>query len=227
MSDKKLRDYHQNENRIHLTDWYPRQNMLFKRIKKTLSKWLTILENGFGDWYLLNKLAKSWYVVIWQDISQDNIDLTKKQRHGNIDFILGDVSWKLLAKDNSLDGYIASEVLEHMTDEELVFHVQEIYRILKSGWYAFLTFPAKENIKANECICPKCGEVFHKRWHKQYRDEKKIHHVFKQFKILTLKTFVSRIKWVSFFTSLVGYLKVVWSHVLDINKSYFVIIKRL
>jgi hypothetical protein len=75
-------------------------------------------------------------------------------------------------------------------------------------------------------MCPKCGEIFHKRWHKQYRDDKKIRHVFKDFKILTIKTFVSRVKWNNFLNSFVGYLKVIGSHVLGINKSYLVIVKK-
>lgn len=186
-----------------------------------------ILENWFGDGYLLNKLAKFWYKVIWQDISEENIRITKKQwNNNNIEFILGDVSWKILTKDNSLDWYVASEVLEHMTDEELSFHIEEIYRTLKKWWYWLLTFPAKEDLKANECLCPKCGEIFHKRWHKQYRNEEKIFHTFKKFKILKIATFVSRVQWTSFFSSLIWYLKVIWSYILNINKSYVVVIKK-
>lgn len=227
MSDQKLWDYHQNQNRDHLICAYPRQNMLFNKIKKLIPSGKFILENGFGDGYLLNKLSKSWYKVVGQDISQENINITKKQWNNiNIDFLLGDVSWTILANNESLDWYIASEVLEHMTDEELPIHVKEMHRTLKSGWYGFLTFPAKENLKINECMCPECGKVFHKRWHKQYRDEKKIRHVFKDFKILTIKTFVSRVKWNSVLSSFVGYLKVIGSHVLGINKSYLVIIKK-
>ncbi len=227
MSDKNLWDYHQKENRMHLTASYPRQNKLSKIINQFLKPEMSILENGFWDGYLLNKLSILGFNAIGQDISEQNIKITGKQwNNDRLKLLLWDVSWKILVNNDSVDGYIASEVLEHMSDEELDFHIKEIYRVLKKWGYGFLTFPAKENLKTNECACPKCWEIFHKRWHKQYRDEKKVHYKFKAFKILTIKTFVSRVQWETIFDSLMWYLKVIWSHILDINKSYLVIIKK-
>ena len=227
MSDSKLWDYHQNENRNHLCSSYPRQNMLFRKICKKLDRNSKILEIGFWDGYLLNKLSKNWYDVIWQDLSEININNTKAQRNNNkIKFILWDDSWEIFTLENSLDWFIASEVLEHMSDKELQICVDEIYKKLKVWWYAFLTFPANENLELNQCICPECWKIFHKWWHKQYRDTQKIKRTFKNFKIVTLRTFVSRPAWSTFLQGIIWYLKFIWSRILNINKSYLVILKK-
>lgn len=190
MFDKVLWDYHQDNNRSHLKMWYNRQKMIFKFVKKYIEKWSRILELWFWDGYLLYMLSWYGYITLWQDISKLNIKTTKKQWNLNTEFILWDESWKIYIDNNSLDCFIASEVLEHMTDIELAISIKEIYRVLKVWWYAIITFPAKEYLKNNECICPKCWEIFHKWWHKQYWDEKKIKNIFKDFNIIYLKSIV-------------------------------------
>lgn len=225
--DTTLWDFHQDENRNHLKDSYPRQDMISKKIAKFLNKWSKILEIWFWDWYLLNKLSNLWFEVIWQDLSEKNIEITKKQWNNNkITFILWDDSWKFQFDDNSIDWFVASEVLEHMNDEQLNICTSEIYRFLKVWWYAFLSFPARENLKLSECMCPNCSETFHKRWHKQSWTDEKIKDKFKNFEIILLKEFVSRSKWTSLISEFIGYLKYFWSYVLNINKSYLVIIKK-
>lgn len=233
MSDKRLRDHHQNENRSHLQAWYPRQDKIFKEILKRTTKWGQLLEIWFWDWYLLNKLSKTWYNVFWQDLSEKNIEITKNQwGNKNISFLLWDVSWKLLVDNNSIDWFIASEVLEHMTDEELSFCIKEIYRVLKKDWYAFITFPAKEDLKSSECVCPKCWEVFHKWGHKQYWDMKKINKLFTQFEIVKCNEFFNRHTWNKILENIIGYFMLFSRNIINKfieldNKSYFLILKKL
>lgn len=225
--DIKLWDFHQDENRSHLKASYPRQNMIANKIYKFLKKWSKILEIWFWDWYLLNKLANSWFDVIWQDLSDKNIEITKKQWNNNkINFVLWDDSWKFKFNDNTLDWFIASEVLEHMNDEQLNICISEIYRLLKKWWFAFLTFPAREKLKISECMCPNCWEIFHKWWHKQTWNNEKIKLLFDKFEIITLKEFVSRPKWTNVISEFIWYLKYIWWYILNMNKSYFVIIKK-
>lgn len=225
--DTRLWDFHQDENRLHLRDSYPRQEMLLKKIWKFLKKWSKILEIWFWDWYLLNKLSLNWYDVIWQDLSEKNIEITKKQwSNDKISFVLWDDSWKFTFEDNSIDWFIASEVLEHMNNEQLNICVSEIYRFLKKWWYAFLTFPARENLKLNECMCPNCSETFHKWWHKQSWTDEKIKLKFKNFEIILLTEFVSRPKWTNIINGFIWYLKYFWWYLLNVNKSYLVILKK-
>lgn len=192
MTDKNLWDHHQDENRIHLREWYFRQNLILKKIQKFLVKWWKILEIGFWDGYLLNTLSKEWYKVIGQDLSEKNIEITKNQwNNKKIQFLLWDDTGTLLVEDNSLDGFIASEVLEHMTDEGLGFCVQEIYRTLKAWGYAFITFPYKEVLNRSTHFCPNCWTWFHTWWHKQSWNDEKISTLFKDFEIVKSNRFIS------------------------------------
>ena len=232
MSDKKLWDHHQNENRNHLIQWYQRQDKLFKYLRRFLDLWKNILEIGFWDWYLLNTLSNAWYNVIGQDLSENNIEITKKQwNNKKIKFLLWDDSWKLCVEDSSMDWFIASEVLEHMSDEELNICIKEIYRVLKKWWHAFITFPAKENLKNNECICPKCWEVFHKWWHKQYWDDNKIKLIFSEFKIVLTKEFFNRYTWNNFIEKVAWFsmyfIRKLINTMVDLDwKNYLVILKK-
>lgn len=223
--DTTLWDFHQDENREHLKDAYPRQNMLAKTISNHVVSWGKILEIWFWDGYLLDLLVKQWYVCIWQDISARNIELTQKQWGDNwVNYVLWTLDGKIIAEDASVDAIIASEVLEHMTNEELEIIVNEVYRCLKKWWIALFTFPARENLRVNTCSCPNCGEVFHKWWHKQYWDNQKIQKTFEQFASKNISEFVSRVAGKDFSSTVLWYLKTIGSHVLWINKSYKVLL---
>jgi SAM-dependent methyltransferase len=62
-----------------------------------------------------------------------------------------------------MDFVVASEVLEHLTDEQRAAGIGEIARILRPGGYFLGTVPFNENLAEQQAVCPHCGEVFH-RW---------------------------------------------------------------
>ncbi len=192
MSDTNLWDHHQNENRVSLEEWYFRQDFIKREIWKRIVPGGKILEIGFGDGYLLAELSKWWYSVIWQDLSEENISLTKNQwKDANIDFLLGDESGKLLVEDNSLDWFIASEVCEHMTDDELVIFVGELKRVMREWSQAIITVPYHENLARMTQFCPHCSNSFHTWWHKQSWNDEKIEKVFSGFSDLKIRRFMS------------------------------------
>lgn len=130
--------------------------------------------------------------MIGQDLSEENINLTKKDwPEANVEYLLGDESGRLLVEDNSLDGFIASEVCEHMTDEELVVVVNEIKRVLKSDSHAIITVPYRENLAKSTHFCPHCGNSFHKWGHKQSWTEEKLRAVFTGFSDIKIRRFIS------------------------------------
>ena len=184
--DQKLWTYHQTDNVNSLFSGHPRQDRIFKKINNII-KAGKILEIGFGDGYLLQKLTKK-YKCYGADISKENIE-QMKNKIKNVDFKQVNTDGKLPYKDNFFDGFIASEVLEHMDDKELNKNIKEIYRVLKPGGKVILTFPADENLRDNECFCPNCGLNFHKWGHKQAWSDNKINKIFRRFKIIQKKKF--------------------------------------
>ncbi len=184
--DKNLWSFHQSENKQSLSAGHLRQDMLYKKIINLIRKG-KILEIGFGDGYLLKKLSKK-YKCYGADISPINI----KQIQNNVpavSFSLVETSGKLPYKDNFFDGFVASEVLEHMNDKELEMTAKEIKRVLKPKGKAILTVPAQERLEDNQCFCPYCKAKFHRWGHKQTWNETKIKNVFKDFQIETIKIF--------------------------------------
>lgn len=205
-NDKELWTYHQTENANNLLSGHPRQDMLCKNIEKKI-KHGKILEIGFGDGYLLNKLSKR-YECYGADISNENIN-QMKLKIKNVNFDLIDIDGRLPYDNSSFDGFIASEVLEHMSNEELKICISEIKRVLKSGGYGFITFPAEENLTDNECFCPNCKTKFHKWGHKQSWNNKKINEVFRDFILL------KNVKFLNVYTGQDGFKKVA-SNILQI-----------
>ena len=63
------------------------------------------------------------------------------------------------------DVIYATEVIEHLNDEELDGLLQECKRLLKPGGRLFFTTPNDEDYEAAKMMCPDCGCVYHKWQH--------------------------------------------------------------
>ncbi|HUP71183.1 MAG TPA: class I SAM-dependent methyltransferase [Acidimicrobiales bacterium] len=72
--------------------------------------------------------------------------------------------------DGSLDVVVASEVLEHLPDDDLVGAVEEAARVLVPGGRLLVTVPAREDLVAHVVVCPDCGSRFHRWGHLQSFD---------------------------------------------------------
>jgi cyclopropane fatty-acyl-phospholipid synthase-like methyltransferase len=158
----------------------PRLDALYGHIRR-LSPSGRLLEIGFGDGYLLRRLAEH-YECHGADISEENVQ-RMAAKVPNATFATVTVDGKLPYAENSFDLFVASEVLEHMDDAELETTVSEIHRVLKPGGRAVVSFPARENLKELESFCPNCGNIFHKWGHKQRWDRAKIERLFGRFSI--------------------------------------------
>jgi SAM-dependent methyltransferase len=73
--------------------------------------------------------------------------------------------------DGRFDAVFCSEVLEHLSDEQLTQAMHEITRVLKDDGLLIGTVPHREDLRENQVICPHCGELFHRWGHQQAFDK--------------------------------------------------------
>ncbi len=227
--DEQLWDYHQTDNVQNLEIGHPRQDMLFRRIKRLLNDQSRILEIGFGDGYLLEKLSQK-YECYGADVSEKNVKQMEKNIP-DVKFQTIGVDGILPYKDDYFSLFVASEVLEHMTDKELKKCVDEMKRILKKNGYVVVTFPARENLKDSECFCPNCEHVFHKWGHKQYWDDEKIRDIFKDFILLKREEFFTPYIGKDLLEKIIGYgmwaTRTILCKFVNIpGKTYLVVMKK-
>lgn len=69
--------------------------------------------------------------------------------------------------DDMFDIVVASEVLEHLSPDDMMATLTEIRRILKPGGLFKGTVPARENLAEQIVVCPDCSKVFHRWGHMQ------------------------------------------------------------
>ncbi|MBT6494920.1 MAG: class I SAM-dependent methyltransferase [Planctomycetaceae bacterium] len=69
--------------------------------------------------------------------------------------------------NDQFDAVVASELLEHLTDEILAAALVEIARVLRPGGHFLGTVPAGENLEENTMFCPHCQRRFHRWGHEQ------------------------------------------------------------
>ena len=63
------------------------------------------------------------------------------------------------------DVVFATEVIEHLRDDELDGMLAECKRVLKPGGRVFFTTPNEEDYDAAKMMCPDCGCIYHKWQH--------------------------------------------------------------
>jgi SAM-dependent methyltransferase len=148
----------------HATDSFegaaPRLNYLIKRIAR-LSRVPkpVVLNIGVGSGHLERQaFARGWRP---HALDPDGEALAKLAAAGVVAHA-GYVEAMPLGSD-TFDFVVASEVLEHLSDEQRGAGLKEIARILKPGGWLLGTVPYDETLAANQVVCPECGVVFH-RW---------------------------------------------------------------
>lgn len=77
---------------------------------------------------------------------------------------------KMPFADDSFDVVVASEVLEHLTDQQLLPALSEVVRVLRGGAWFIGTVPYDEELSLNEVVCPNCHQVFHRWGHQRSFD---------------------------------------------------------
>jgi SAM-dependent methyltransferase len=95
--------------------------------------------------------------------------------------------------DAMFDCVVASEVLEHLTDESIAATLPEIRRVLISGGVFKGTVPARENLTDQMVVCPGCTTRFHRWGHQQSFTVERVRNLLEEHfsvKVVTEKLFI-------------------------------------
>lgn len=169
MKQDLIWQYYQNEAPEFFAGSLTRLRFLVRRIAPGAE----VLNIGVGTG-LFESLAAERGVVVFSVDPDDAAIEALKTRTGAGERARIGYAQKIPFADASFDTVVASEVLEHLDDRELAGAVEEIHRVLRPGGRFFGTVPAREDLKSQMVVCPKCGERFHRWGHLQRFDPERI-----------------------------------------------------
>ena len=166
-SQERIWSHFQNQQLEAFEGAAPRLDFLAKqatkRVRTPRRKAATV---GVGDGHLERQLATQGWEVIVVD---PNAEALSRLAIDGVEGRQG-VMESLPIDDNAVDVVIASEVLEHLDEDQGRLAVIETARILRpAGWFLG-TVPYAEDIPAYRVACPRCGEVFHRWGHQRSFD---------------------------------------------------------
>ena len=168
---EKIWDYFQTEGVASFSGNAKRLRFILSKIKPNEKRVLNI---GVGNGYLEVLLLKNGKTVYALDPSSAAIENLKKNLGLSDAVARVGYSQEIPFVDGSMDVVDMSEVIEHLDDEILAKTLGEVRRVLRRGGRFIGTVPAEENLKESECVCPKCGHIFHRWGHIQHFDEERL-----------------------------------------------------
>ncbi len=166
MTQEKLWDYFQVEDDSE-SNVFGASNARYKYLAERIRTGDSVLNIGVGRGGLERLLLAKQCSVASLDPSDKTIAKLKEDL-GLADRARVGSSQKIPFDDNEFDVVVMSEVLEHLTDDLIIATLPEVKRVLKEGTGRFMgTVPADENLAESQCVCPHCGEIFHRWGHVQ------------------------------------------------------------
>lgn len=159
-------------------DARPRLNYIIREISlKKISGVPSVLNIGAGNGYFEERARQSG----WDIYSLDPDEMTvKRLLEKGIKASRGHIE-QIPFCDGSFDFVVASEVLEHLSDNQFRSGVEEIVRVMRNVSWFLGTVPYCENLSLNQVMCPRCGEIFHRWGHKGSFDVRTIRNELSQF----------------------------------------------
>lgn len=189
--DKKLWNYLQSEekNSVFSGAKY-RLDLVKSVINEKISSGKGV-EIGLGDGYLITGLIDGGYDMHGVDLSEVSVHRLSERFGKKASFSIQNFN-DLNFKKETFDFLVASEVIEHLNDDDLDLSIKESYRVLKTGGFVLFTVPGDEDIDKNKVFCPHCDEYFHIVGHKQSFSKKRLETILSHygFKDVSVKKFV-------------------------------------
>lgn len=176
MKQEKIWDYFQEEG----VQSFRGSKVRLKAIAAHFSKGQRILNIGVGGG-IFEQIALEKEINIYSiDPSEKAINRLRSIHPAPDSCLVGSIQ-SLPFDEEFFDGVVASEVLEHLDLIELDKGLKEVRRVLKSGGHFVGTVPHDEDLEVNRCICPECGNSFHRWGHVNRFDAKTLNEVLKPF----------------------------------------------
>jgi 2-polyprenyl-3-methyl-5-hydroxy-6-metoxy-1,4-benzoquinol methylase len=119
-----------------------------------------VVDYGAGPGFLTKRLIHEGSIVYAVDISEESLNILKKNNPTIAGVILAG-SGSTSLKSGFADAVILAETIEHLDDQLQRKIISDIYRILKPSGKLFLTCPNNEDLEAATICCPNCGGAFH------------------------------------------------------------------
>ncbi|MCW1888696.1 MAG: class I SAM-dependent methyltransferase [Candidatus Moranbacteria bacterium] len=212
--------YHQTDNRGHLIDAQKRLSFVLKKIAR-LTNIKDVIDLGFGDGFLLKELAKKNYSVYGIDFVEENISLTKESTGLTDNLKFGSVT-DIPFNENLFDLAIATEMFEHLTEDDLEKGLTEIHRVLRKNGLLIVTVPYNENLSKKTVCCPNCECKFHLWGHQQSFNDSNLETKFsKHFTIVK----VQKLFPMGLNLNIFGYADLLMRRVFKKYKGYYILLQ--
>lgn len=134
---------------------------------KHIGKFESLLDFSCGTGELLKHFienASASQKFYGCDVSEKSIAQVNERFKSNSNFV------SAVSLDNidniaqkQFDVIVSTEVIEHLSDENLSNLMGKCHQLLKPGGKLVLTTPNNEDLEASKILCPECGCTFH-RW---------------------------------------------------------------
>lgn len=171
----RLWDYYSSTDAFDDVYFGARTGKLFARILKNrrlLSRARNILDLSCGKGDIIfacSRHLRNGQKIRGVDVSDQSIKRTRSLNEDNPHFA-GAVHLSQLedaVQPGSQDLVFSTEVIEHLTDEEVTALLEECQRVLSPGGALVLTTPNEEVLDSGKSMCPECGCTFHRWQHRQ------------------------------------------------------------
>jgi len=184
MKQNKIWEYFQGEGIDNFNSAKYRLYFLFSQVKKYNNKSnISILNIGVGSGYFEELCIEAGWDIHSLDIDKNVKDRLNKK---GVKVHIGTIGLIPL-DDNYFDFIICSEVLEHLSDDQLKNALHELYRMIKPNGYIIGTVPNNEDISQSITICPSCNHKFHRWGHHQSFTKIDLNKLFSKFSDVKIK----------------------------------------
>jgi SAM-dependent methyltransferase len=141
----------------------PRLDYIAREVEKIGGSSQAVLTVGVGDGYLERRLIGNHLDVSAVDPSALAVEKLSAEGVKAIQGVLEQLPFE----DHSFDVVVASEVLEHLTQDQAALAMPQIRRVLRNGGWFIGTVPSREVLADHTYMCTSCGHRDHAWGHRR------------------------------------------------------------